>query len=72
MPRISVAPAYTAPDGAQAPLGLFVNGLMVPGVKALIADGGDVLVVIARDQVRIDPAAAPAAIAGVFATDGAA
>jgi hypothetical protein len=72
MPRVSIGPAYTAPEGTRAPVGLFVNGIMVPGVKMLIADGGDVVVVLDREQVRIDPAATVEAPIGALATDGAA
>ncbi|TDR94201.1 hypothetical protein [Enterovirga rhinocerotis] len=55
-PRIVLAPAH---GGENAPRALFVDGVMIPGVRALIAEaGGDVLVVIDRAQVGVDPALA--------------
>lgn len=56
MPQISIAPVCTPPDGAPAPVGLFVDGILVRGLKALIADeGGDVLIVLDAADVAVDP-----------------
>lgn len=56
MPRLSLAPMFTPPDGGRAPVGLFVGGLLVPGVKQLLAnEGGDVLLVLDRALVDVDP-----------------
>lgn len=60
-PQISIAPVCTPPDGGKPPIGLFVDGVLVRGLKALVADvGGDVLVVLDRAAVQVDPTLRPA------------
>lgn len=57
MLQLSLAPL---PDDPEGRVGLYAGGLLVPGVRALIDEGGDLLVVIDRAAVRIDPALRPA------------
>ena len=70
-PQRSLAPVYTPPEGEAAPVGLFVDGVLVRGVKAIVDHGGDVLVVLERAQLAVDSRLQqPAPCPSPLATDG--
>ena len=54
--KVSIARVHSGPG---APRGLFVAGILVPGVRMLVEQGGDILVVLARDAVRIEAETPP-------------